>query len=103
MLGDSIRIEEERGADLGLGKEIGGQGGDPLEDGEPSTGLEHEECNSLLEEQPNDDSWPWDEVTLGRGGPETELEDEETEDRNGAIAIFGILARHKKSLSWKKI
>ena len=39
LIGNSVLIEEEDGADLGFLQEVGGEEGEPLEDIEASTGL----------------------------------------------------------------
>ena len=58
MLVPSCLVEEEGTASLGLPKEVASKGGNPLEDGKASTGLEDKESDDLLEEQTNDNGGP---------------------------------------------
>jgi hypothetical protein len=67
-------IEEERGANLGLPQEVGGEECDPLEDLEPSTGLEDEEGDGLLEEEANYDRSPgWSRSAISPSSERSEL------------------------------
>ena len=59
---DGILIEEEDGTDFGLLQEVSGEEGEPLEDLEPSTGLEDKEGDGLLEEKSDDDRLPGKEA-----------------------------------------
>ena len=57
---NGLRIEEKSNTNKTLVQEIRRECRDPMEQGEPSTTLQHEESDDLLEEQPDDDSRPWD-------------------------------------------
>jgi hypothetical protein len=63
MLVDGVGIEEECDANKRLVQEIGGEGRYPFEDREASTRFQHEECNSLLNEEAHDNRMP--SQTLG--------------------------------------
>lgn len=91
MLANSLCIKEERCTDFGLGQEITRKRRDPFEDGETSAGFQDEERDGLLDEESDDNGRPGDQMAFARGGPETELEDEEAEDGDGAVAVFGVL------------
>jgi len=80
-----LRIKEECGSRNSLIQKVLRKISDPLENLEPSIALKHEKGNNLLEEETNNDCWPWDQATIFRGGPKGELEDEETENRDGAV------------------
>ena len=96
MLANGIRVKEERSTNFGLSQEIRSEGSNPFKDRETSAGFQDKESNGLLDEKSNDDSRPGDEVALSRGSPETELEDEETEDGDGTIAVLGVLHNTEK-------
>ena len=87
MLRNSLRIEEKPGGSRALVQEIACEGGDPLEDGETGAGLEDEQCDGLLEEEPDDDGGPGDCCAVGGDYPEEHLEDEEAEDGYCAVAV----------------
>ena len=110
MLVDDVGAEEERGALERLCEEVGGEERDPLEDREAGARLEDEHGNCLLQDEAHDDSspdasisiqsrrrvqrWgdvPWDVLAVPGGGPEAELEDEQTEDRDRTVAVGGAL------------
>ena len=40
-------------------------------------------------------SVPWNVAAMLRGSPEAELEDEETENRDGTVAVAGVLGTEK--------
>ena len=40
-------------------------------------------------------SVPWNVAAVLRGSPEAELEDEETENRDGTVAVAGVLGTEK--------
>lgn len=66
MLGEGLRIEEETSTSQGLFQEIGGEGGDPFEEGETSAALEHKQSDGLLDEQADDDGGPGNELAVLR-------------------------------------
>lgn len=76
----NICVKEESGTDKPLIEEVGGECRDPIKERESGSRLEHEQRNRLLEEQPDDDSRPWDLATIPRSRPEAELEDEQSDD-----------------------
>ena len=58
MFVNGILVEEERSTLEGLFEEVGGEEGDPLEDGEAGAGLEDEHGDRLLGEEADDDGRP---------------------------------------------
>ncbi len=66
-----------------------------------SAGFEHEEGDSLLDEQTDDNGPPLDDGSVPRRHPETRLEHDETHDGDRAIAIFRALrGERKKERKW---
>ncbi len=64
-----------------------------------SAGFEHEEGDSLLDEQTDDNGPPLDDGSVPRRHPETRLEHDETHDGDRAIAIFRALRGERKKES----
>ena len=62
---------------------------------EASARFEHEEGSYLLDEQTDDYGPPLDSGPVLRGRPETKLEHDETQNGDGAIAIFRSLKGSK--------
>ena len=107
---DDVIAEEEGSTLEGLFEEVGGEEGDPLEDGEAGAGFEDEHGDRLLGEEADDDGGPSrfcqgqnardgegeqdaprNVAAVLRRRPEAELEDEETEDGDRTVSVAGVL------------
>jgi hypothetical protein len=88
---NSILVEEKSSANETLSEEVGCESCKPPEQVEAGAGLEHEECYGLLHEQAKNDSPPLDVGSMSRRGPKAELEDQQAQHGDRAVAISRIL------------
>ena len=58
MLRNRVRIKEETNASQTLVQEIRRERCNPVEYREPCPRLQNEECDDLLQEEPDNDGWP---------------------------------------------
>jgi len=89
-------------------QEIASSGGDPIEERVTGSSLQNEQGNDLLNEETDDDGWPKQviqyfprrqELTnlpgymllVHRRNIQARLEDKQTEDRDGTVAVAGPL------------
>lgn len=68
-------------------KEVGSCVGDPAEEVISGTSLEDEHGDRLLENETDDDGLPLDNLAVARAGEVDALENKETEDRDGPLAV----------------
>jgi len=87
MLVNGLLVKKEDSAFICLAEKVTGESGNPGKDFESGVGFEHEKRNSLLHKQANNNRRPVDRIAVVAHGPEERLEDEKTEDGDGAITI----------------
>lgn len=92
-----VEAEEERAGKATLAEEVGGGGGNPREERVSCSRLENEHGQGLLEDEADDDGVPLDQLAVARAGEVDELESEETEDRDGPLAVGRSLQGEAKS------
>jgi hypothetical protein len=91
VLVDSVLVEEEAGSSKRGVQEIGGKRGNPFEDGETSAGLQHEQCDHLLNEKTDDGRGPRNRSPVTGSKDESRLEQEQTDHSNSTVSEGGIL------------
>ena len=88
---NDVLSEEECGTGFRLGQEVLCEGCNPSEQIKSSTRLKDEECDSLLQEKADDDSWPRNPAAICRCEEETKLEYEKAEDGDRAVPVVAVL------------
>lgn len=92
MFPNGLLVEEELSSRKSHVKEIGSESGNPCEDGETSTCLEHEEGDDLLRQQANNDGGPRNDGSVDGGKVETELEHKQADYRDATVSVSGALS-----------